>query len=133
MDVQERDKILAEDPGNPIFADYCEELRIQGKLLEAVQVAIKGLSRNPSCHIGRLALARCFYDLNCLPFARREIAELHEALPTLKSLGRLAERLSVFSAPSETGEAAETAVLAEEEFDFGELDLVAEDLKNRGN
>lgn len=133
MDSAERDRILAADPGNPIFADYAEELRVQGKHVEAQQVALKGLSHNPSCHLGRLALARCFYDLSLLPFARREIAELCRVLPKVASLKRLAEKLAVenYDRPVDDS-AAEHEVLAEEEFDFGEIDLVAEDLKKSG-
>ena len=131
---EDREIILAADPGNPVFAAYCEELRSQGLLHEAIQVALKGLSHNPGCHLGRLILARCFYQLDYLPFARREIAELMAALPEIKSLRKLADKFDL-PEPGAPDMAAksEEAVLAEEEFDFGEIDLVAEELKTKGN
>ena len=121
--------ILFNDPGNPVFADYAEVLRKEGKLEEALQVCFRGLSRTPSCHLGRLVLARIFYQSSQLPFAIREIEQLCRELPELSSINRLLKALSPDSklevkaqgesAKSETPE----KTIAEAEFDF---DMIAE-------
>jgi hypothetical protein len=65
----------------------------------------------------------------------RELRELHASLPEIKSLEKLLSKLSPEAgpkvapedgpAPSSSGE----AIIAEEELDFSEVDLVSEDLE----
>jgi hypothetical protein len=61
-------EMLKADPGNPLFASFAESLRQEGRHQEAMAVCFTGLSANPSCHGGRLVLARCFYERGELLF-----------------------------------------------------------------
>lgn len=136
----EFEKVLEEDPGNSVFCDYAEQLRIAGNFPKALDVCLKGLSVNPDFHKGRLALARIFYEQSYLPFAIREVKCLSEALPDNRYLQRLYAQL----APDQVsgGEAAEMAsedsdeagsgevessgddTVAEVDFDFDELEMI---------
>jgi len=91
---------LAADPGDPLFVDYaliCIERNEVGKALE---VCLSGLSRNPGLHRGRLALAKVFYLSGHLPFAIRELKELHLALPNNRSIIKLLEKFGVLGEES---------------------------------
>ena len=131
---QNFEALLRDDPGNPAFANFAESLLNQGKWSEALEVCLAGLSSNPSCHKGRLLLARVYFERNHLPFAVREVRELLDALPENKFIRRLLERLSPESAASSghrtTGNTGEEKTVAEAEFDIGEIDLLVEDKKN---
>lgn len=129
-------KILEEDSGDPVFAEYAEHLRREGRPLEALNVCLKGLSGNPSCHKGRLALARVFYEQEYFPFARRELEQLAQELPENQSLKRLLEKFSIEAAAAESkkgfkgsqgGMSEDDSVVAEADFDFECLDLLDED------
>ena len=118
-------EILKNDPGNPVFADYAEELRLGGRFSEAIEVCLKGLSANPSCHRGRLILARVFFERGFVPFAAREVNILRETLPELKSVQRLYEKFYPDVAEDEGGE----ATIAESDFEISELEMVGEEKK----
>ncbi len=130
---------LGKDPGDPSFADYAEHLRLDDKLTEALQVCLQGLNSNPSCHKGRLVLARIYYQQRFIGFALRELYQIADALPERRSIVRLIERLggtyrsqfpdlkgapgsdTISSSPAATvGTAKET--VAEVEFDLGALE-----------
>lgn len=87
-------RLLEEDPGNEVFSEYAEILRCQGRHYEALDVCLAGLSVNPSCHPGRLLLARIFYERGFTAFSARELKELVLALPEQKSLKRLLEEIA---------------------------------------
>jgi len=116
---------LSENTGDPIFAQYADQLRRTGRWQDGLKVALCGLSASPDCHRGRLVLARIFYDARCFPFAIRELQYLHAALPDNASVMRLLERLApqVLATPSAVSNNLESAVpiLAEGEFDIDDL------------
>lgn len=132
-------KILAANPGDPVFADYAEELRRSGKLDSALRICLQGLNANPDCHLGRLALAHIFYQQGYVSFATRELRELMHKCPELVSLQKLLQTL----APDQLIEAAaaekavevsseQDSTVAEAEFELGDLDLIKSDRsKNR--
>ncbi len=121
--------ILAEDPGNPFFADYAEQCRGASRFAEAVSVCLKGLSANPSCHTGRLVLARVLFENDCVPYAVEELEKLRIALPDNKFIPRLLDKI----APAETHAAVPAAAagaaetVAETEFSFEDIELLEED------
>lgn len=119
--------VLAEDPGNPLFADLAEELRAKQNWFDAIQVCLSGLSSNPSCARGRLVLAQIYFDQGYLPFARREVAELVASHPQLSSLRRLWEQLGggLMHEGSELSslDIGDGKIVAETEIDLGEIDL----------
>ena len=127
-------EILKNDAGNPIFVDVAEAYRRESNLDAAIEVCLKGLSANPSCHLGRLVLARVFFERGELPFAAREVRELCSALPEIESLKRLMKSLSPDaqeSVPKPQVEAATTQnTVAEADFDLDEIDILEDDLKN---
>jgi predicted Zn-dependent protease len=95
---------LAQDPGNPVFAEYADQLRREGQYSEALEICYRGLSANPSVHRGRLVLARVYYEKLFWPFAIREVQQLQKDLPHSETLRRLLTAL----APEES-----TSVLTE--------------------
>ncbi len=137
-------EILQNDAGNPIFVDVAESYRSNGEMREALDVCLKGLSANPSCHLGRLVLARVFYERGDLPFAAREVRELCSQLPEIESLRRLFKSLApdgqhevplsaqISSQPVPVKvEPSGNDTVAEAEFDLDEIDILEEDLKNK--
>jgi hypothetical protein len=137
---------LVEDPGNPVFAEYAEHLRLAGQKMAGMEVCLNGLSLNPDCHKGRLVLARIFYDGNYLPFAVRELQALCVALPENKSVRRLLEKLAPDtkfpsaatskvepegsgSSGAEAKPASET--IAETDFSFDDFEMIEEDEKGK--
>ena len=119
-------KLLEQDPGNPVYGDFADGLRRRGDLLGALQVCLSGLSSNPGHHLGRLVLARVFYDLGCMPFALRELVYLRRELPDVQSIKKLVDKLSPAGAADtkETSE-SEEAVFAEADFDFDDISLIS--------
>lgn len=93
MDELEFKQKLAVDPGNPIFAQYAELLSSQGKWHEAIETCLKGLSRNPGAHQGRLTLAKLYYERGYIPFALKEVGELSHAFPQSQTLEKLRIKL----------------------------------------
>lgn len=123
-------RILKDDPGNPLWVDYAETLRLRGSLLAGLEVCLKGLSANSSLHRGRLLLARFYYEMACVPFALREIESLCSALPESRSIRRLANKLlfqdgqTASLARSTAPAAAGETTVAEADFALEELDLI---------
>ncbi len=121
---------IAEDPGNPAFADLAEQLRGEGKLSETIEVCLAGLSSNPSCFKGRLVLARAFLQKGFVPFAQREIEQLCVALPDNTALQKLADKLDVRPAASTGGTSSSVktsnldSLVAEAELNFDDIELI---------
>ena len=119
----EMQNILAQEPGNPIFADYIALLIAHEKLGEAILVGMRGLSNNPECYKGRLLLAHAMFRSAYVPFAVREVQILCEKFPQhmhLKSLlERLAPSLTTASTVKNVGQIEE---VADVEFDIDDLD-----------
>jgi len=120
---------LKDDPGNPVFAEFAEYLRRKRQMMDAMSICLSGLSANPSCHSGRLVLARIYYSLSFIPFASRELEILLSFFPEDQSLRRLVLALNpTFSdvrGSVSAGNSAET-LIAETAFDMGDLDLLDE-------
>jgi len=129
MGADDWQAVLLEDPGNPYFAEVSENLRKEGRYAEAYRVCFAGLSANPNCHVGRLALARLFYDQGFFPFAVRELEVLRSKLPENKTLLKLLMKLSPERVETPVASQVPETTLAEVEFDFREIDLLEE--KNR--
>lgn len=94
MQHSEVETQLAQDPGNPVFAEYADQLRKEGQYSEALEVCYRGLSANPSVHRGRLVLARVYYEKLYWPFAIREVQQLQKELPHSETLKRLLTALA---------------------------------------
>ena len=129
MDQKSEDEIrreLEENPGSPVFSDYAESLRERGELSAGLHTCLLGLSSNPAHHLGRLVLARIFFDAGYYPFCVRELKELLRAFPDNQSLASLLKRIAP---ESETGERASQslATMAEAEFEFDELELIGQE------
>lgn len=126
MDSEESYKErLEQDPGDDCFVDYAEHLRLNKRYPEAINVCTAGLSANPEAHVGRLVLARTFYNSGYISFALREIKELLEACPESPVLKRLAE-VMIQDRPIENvelskDERSEESTVAEGEFDLDDF------------
>lgn len=133
MKDKEFKRLLDEDPGDPVFAEYAEILRGKKQLDEALFVCLAGLSKNPSFHRGRLVLARVFYQKDYLTFAVREVEQLVSELPTNQSLRKLLAALSPSSgspsveAVESEPEQSDESTLAEADFDFEILEEIEAD------
>lgn len=124
--MDEYTEILGKDPGNPVFAEYAEELRAGGERTKALEVCLAGLTANPSCPRGRLVLARVYYELGFFPFAQRELDQLSKEMPDSKLVAKLIERLREDSGGSPSAEVtgAKQEVVADVEVDIGDLDQI---------
>lgn len=133
MDEAQLREKLADDPGAPEFADLADLLIDQGRMHDAFAVLFAGLSANPACHVGRLTLAKLFFQCDYLPFAVREIELLVREVPHSESLRKLFRAVSPGSpfASSENGGSAPSVSesIAEIDFDFESLDLLEKDPK----
>jgi predicted Zn-dependent protease len=95
MSNEDRFRALLEaEPGNPAFADYAAMLVAQERLLDAIVVCLRGLSRNPELHRGRLLLAHALFRSGFTPFAAREVQLLCERMPTNQALRDLYSKLA---------------------------------------
>jgi hypothetical protein len=119
---------LLEDPGNPVFAEFAEYLRRKRQMADAMSICLSGLSANPSCHSGRLVLARIYYSLSYIPFASRELEFLLSFFPEDQSLRRLVLALNPTFTEVKEGTSSGNAetLIAETAFDMGDLDLLDE-------
>ncbi|MBX7143741.1 MAG: hypothetical protein K1X79_04770 [Oligoflexia bacterium] len=135
FDEKDLQTLVQNDAGHPAFVELAEGLYGRGLLKEALEVCLKGLSRNPSAHIGRLLLARIYFELECYPFAIREIELLCRALPKVQTLRRILERLAPARAArlpaAEVLASNASATVAETDFSIEELDLLAEEDKTK--
>lgn len=122
---------LKDEPGAPGFIDLCEQLIGQGKLLEALYVALRGVSHSDDSAEGKLLLAKIFFKIDCIPYAVREVEELHQQLPQIDSLSRLLEKIAPerVTTPGQQQQLSpdREETLAEGEFDFSEIELMDED------
>lgn len=155
MKREEFESILTDDPGNSVLSDYAEYLRQNGKFDVALRALFRGLSANPSAHRARLVLARIFYEIECLPFAIRELVTLHDELPGNRSISKLLDKFGVNTHSVEStqdlnevasrdsmgagaegssdndGSAELDETVAEVEFESGSLDLLAQEEENK--
>ena len=90
---QEYRKMLAVDPGRAEFADYAKMLIEAGRSKEALIVCLSGLSISEEGSVGRLMLARVYYELGYYPFAIKELAEISHKFPENKQLRDLLDKL----------------------------------------
>ena len=97
MSDSEFEETLSEDPGNPIFAEYAESLRVKNELDKAMHVCLRGLSVNPDFHKGRLLLARIMFLKEYTPFVIRELEHLIKVFPDNKSIKKILTKLSPYS------------------------------------
>ena len=104
------------------FVAKAESLRKEGKLQEALSACLSGLSSNPASLTGRLALARVFFELDYLPFARREIEEISREAKDSAALKSLAAKFGI--QPGIAANSGAELVVSEADFEFDELDLV---------
>jgi predicted Zn-dependent protease len=91
---------LAQDKGDPVFAELADLYMAKGQVGEALTTLLAGLTANPDYHPGRLVLARLFAHLGYTPFAVRELSLLREARPECQSLERLLEAIAPGSSAS---------------------------------
>ena len=117
---------LDSDPGDPIFVEVAERLRVEGNLPSALAVALRGLSANPSVHKGRLVLAHVLYQMECLPFAVKELQILSAAVPESESVRKLLLALAPDSLNEGTQlkDSSEGETIAATEFDLDDLELL---------
>lgn len=129
----EYEKALGEDPGNSIFAEFADVLRSRYDYNRAFRVCLLGLSLNPTCAMGRLVLARLFYEQSFTPFAVRELIQLREQFSDSHSLSVLLSKLAPQEefASSNGSQVAETSsnegIVAEAEFDLDDIELIERD------
>lgn len=118
------------DQGSAEFVANAESLRLEGNHLDSLLMLLQGLSQSPSNHPARLLLARVFFELECTPFALREVEQLARALPSNQSLKKLYQamgggELNARVAVAET--VVVESVVAESEIDFDAIDDLESD------
>ena len=74
-------KRLEKDPGSRLFAQLAEELRKDGELEEAIQVARAGLKAHPSYPSARMTLGRALLDTGDWAAARSEFENVLTGAP----------------------------------------------------
>lgn len=118
---------LAEDPGNPQFAEYARALVACGRAKEAIHVCLAGVSSNTTFSEGRLALALSFFEAGYRPFCVRELELLSKHHPQVSEIRKLLMLLGgTDSADSDSSGDGEETVLADTEFDVDILEELAE-------
>lgn len=126
-------EILKNDPGNPVFVKEAERLIKLGRFQDAQDVCFAGISANPSAHRGRLLLSRIFYERGYLPFAVRELEELSSVVKDNRFLKRILEKLAPQLQAATAGNAGGgERVVAETDFDIGDIELLDEEEENKG-
>jgi lipopolysaccharide biosynthesis regulator YciM len=120
---------LEEDPGDPLFAQFADKLREEQRYHEAMDICFQGLSSNPSCHRGRLVLARVFYERMFWPFAVRELRILMQAVPDNAHIAKIIERLAPGEDTSDVSVVEKRVgdTVAETEFDMSDIELMEEE------
>jgi len=71
--IEELRRRLEKDPGSRLFAQLAEQLRKEGELEEAIQVARTGLDQHPNYPSARLTLGRALLDSGDAEAARTEL------------------------------------------------------------
>lgn len=134
MNESEISNILAEDPGNPVFCEYAEKLRQEGKLKDALWVTLSGLSKNPANHRGRLVMARTLYQAGFIDFSVTELKVISKELPENQSVKKLIDKLAPGEKEHVVEKQSEQAshgsgedTLAESEFDLGDLEMIEDE------
>ena len=82
-------KRIEKDPQSRLFAQLAEELRKDGDLAEAIQVAREGLKTHASYPSARLTLGRALMDTGDMAAARRELETAVQGAPENILAGRL--------------------------------------------
>jgi hypothetical protein len=138
VDKKEQDLIdrLSLEPGNPLFAEYAEYLRRKKRFSESLNICLKGVNANPNFLLGRLALARIFYQNSLLQLAIRELEYIQNKLPSEPTVLTLLKKLSPDFVPLSSelpnkeidntlNQFSET-VIAETEFELNDIDFTAD-------
>ncbi|HMO01576.1 MAG TPA: hypothetical protein PKD37_05465 [Oligoflexia bacterium] len=132
-------KILATDPGNPLFTEYARILVSKGRLQDALMVCLRGLSADSANHMGRLILAKIYFELKFYPFALAELRKLKSSFPESKDVKKLCTLLSGEAMENLSGdlasdkEATASDIVAEAEFDFEQIDLIDKTASKKEN
>ena len=79
--IEDLRKRIERDPQSRLFAQLAEELRKDGDLAEAIQVARDGLSRHPQYPSARLTLGRALMDTGDTRSATRELEAAVKGAP----------------------------------------------------
>ncbi|PYQ49599.1 MAG: hypothetical protein DMF78_17830, partial [Acidobacteria bacterium] len=79
--IDELRKKLDKEPGSRLFAQLAEELRKEGELEEAIQVARDGLKKHPNYPSARITLGRALLDTGDLAAAKAEFETVLKAAP----------------------------------------------------
>ena len=122
MSEEELRHQFSQDPGGKAFPELAKILLSQSKNEEAMMVCLKGLSHVPENTLGRLLLARAFFELGFVPFAQRELQLVSTLAPDNEQVKNIV-RYIVSPTESATKERSnsEPNVLAEAEFDIDDL------------
>lgn len=103
------------------FPEQAEELRREGRKVEALHCCLVGLRIHPADFKGRFILARVLYELGYLELAVRELSELKPIFPQNGALLEIIARSERLLLGKSEGVRSEGAVIAEAEFDLDEI------------
>jgi predicted Zn-dependent protease len=122
--ILELEALVLDDPGDSAFAELADIYRRNGDYGGALDLCFNGLSANSECYLGRVVLARVFYERLQFPFAIRELKEL--ALLDPKNI--FVSKLLSMLAPSEEGYFSSSdsvsRPMAQAEFSFEDLSAI---------
>ena len=79
--IDELRKKLDKEPGSRLFAQLAEELRKDGELEDAIQVAREGLQKHPNYPSARMTLGRALFDTGDWAAARAEFELVLKGAP----------------------------------------------------
>jgi predicted Zn-dependent protease len=122
--ILELEALVLADPGDSAFAELADIYRRSGDYGGALDLCYNGLSANPECHLGRVVLARVFYERLQFPFAIRELRELAVLDPKNIFVSKLLSMLAPSGEPYISSPDSVSRPMAEAEFSFEDLSAI---------
>lgn len=119
--ILELEALVLANPGDPAFAELADIYRRSGDYGGALDLCFNGLSVNPACQIGRVVLARVFYERLQFAFAIRELRELALLNPNNIFVSKLLSILAPFGEDRNVSSDSLARPMAQAEFNFQEL------------
>jgi len=128
-EIKEIEEALKGDPTDPRFTILIKNYTQKGRYVDALLVALGGLSYCPDNYLARVLLARIFFELGFVPFALRELQVLRECVQDASTLDKLIDKISPIIKNSKEVqiEDEEERTIADQEFEVEELELLLDE------
>ncbi|RME60078.1 MAG: hypothetical protein D6780_03990 [Candidatus Dadabacteria bacterium] len=130
MSIEDKLKILEEDPGNPCVVPLAEGLWQSGKKAEALLWLLKGVSHNPDLLEARALLVHYALEEKCWCLISEQIKELEKRIGQSDTLSRLTLELKKVGIVESEEESKKPNEAEEAEVTIAEV-VVSEDKNKR--